>query len=114
MDLPNKDRVNVEPEKVRDYLLSETHPDGHGKAEFFVAKGFRRDAWHVLAEALKRVAIENVATKRMTSLHGQKYIVDGMLTTPSGQTALIRTVWIVDAGGETPRFVTAYPREQEP
>jgi hypothetical protein len=54
MDLPNKDRVNVEPEKVRDYLLCEAHPDGYGKAEFFVAKGFRREAWHVLAEALRK------------------------------------------------------------
>lgn len=114
MDLPNKDRVNVEPEKVRDYLLCEAHPDGYGKAEFFVAKGFRREAWHVLAEALRQVARENIVTKSMTSSHGQKYIVDGMLNTPSGQAALLRTVWIVDAGGETPRLVTAYPREEEP
>jgi hypothetical protein len=49
----------------------------------------------------------------MNSLHGQKYIVDGILRAPDGLTALVRTVWIVDIGGDTPRFVTAYPREQE-
>ncbi len=113
MNLPKKDRVIVEREKVRDYLLGETHPDGYGKAEFFAAKGFRREAWQVLAEALRQVARENPVIKSMTSLHGEKYIVDGVLRTPSGQTALVRTVWIVDAGGDTPRLVTAYPREQE-
>jgi hypothetical protein len=113
MDLPNKERVIVEAEKVRDYLLSEAHPDGYGKAEFFVAKGFRRKAWHVLAEALRQVARENIVMKHMTSPHGQKYIVDGILRSPTGLTALVRTVWIVDADGDTPRLVTAYPREQE-
>lgn len=114
MDLPNKDRVVVEAEKVRNYLLSEAHPDGHGKAEFFAAKGFRQERWHELADALRQVARENSVTKRMTSPHGQKYIVDGILRTPSGGSTLIRTVWIVDAGGDIPRLVTAYPREQEP
>jgi hypothetical protein len=114
MNLPNKERAVVEPEKVRDYLLGETHPDGYGKADFFTAKGFRRENWQVLADALKQVARESPVTKSMTSLHGQKYIVDGILQTPSGQTSLVRTVWIMDAGGDTPRLVTAYPREQEP
>ncbi len=114
MDLPNKDRVIVEHEKVRDYLLSEAHPDGYGKAEFFAAKGFRREVWQVLADALRQMVRDSPVTKSMTSVHGQKYIVDGMLRTPSGQTALLRTVWIVDAGGHTPRLVTAYPREEEP
>ena len=49
----------------------------------------------------------------MTSPHGQKYIVDGMLVTPIGQLPLIRTVWVVDAGGDRPRLVTAYPIAQE-
>ena len=101
MDLPNKDRVNVEPEKVRDYLLSEAHLDGYGKAEFFVAKGFRREAWYVLAEALRQVARENIVMKHMTSPHGQKYIVDGILRSPTGVTALVRTVWFGLSGSWT-------------
>lgn len=114
MNLPNKDQAVVEPEKVRDYLLSEAHPDGYGKAEFFAALGFRREAWEVLADALRQVARNAPVTKSMTSPHGRKYIVDGSLKTPSGRTAKVRTVWIVDTGGDMPRLVTAYPREQEP
>lgn len=114
MDLPNKDQAVVEPEKVRDYMLSATHPDGYGKAEFFVALGFRREAWEALADALRQVARDAPVTKSMTSSHGRKYIVDGLLQAPSGRTAMVRTVWIVDTGGDVPRLVTAYPREQEP
>lgn len=113
MDLPNKERVIVEDQKVRDYLLNEAHSDGYGKAEFFVAKGFRQERWLELVEALKQVARENAVTRHKTSPHGQKYIVDGILKTPSGVFVLIRTVWILDAGNGIPRFVTAYPREQE-
>jgi hypothetical protein len=114
MNLPNKDRAIVEDEKVRDYLLNEAHPDGHGKAEFFSAKGFRQERWHELADALKRIAHENAVTKHLNSPHGQKYVVDGILRLPMELTALVRTVWIVDTGCDTPRLVTAYPWEQEP
>ena len=113
MNLPNKDQIVVEREKVRDYLLSPSHPTGKGKAEFFTAMGFHREAWEVLADALRQVARDRPVTKSMTSPHGQKYIVDGELATPNGQRPLIRTVWVVDAGRETPRLVTAYPKEQE-
>ena len=114
MDLPNKDRVIVEDKKVRDYLLDKSHPDGYGKAEFFTTKGFHKERWHELANALKQVARENAVAKFMNSPHGQKYIVDGILRGPTGLTAGVRTVWIVDTSGETPRLVTAYPQEQEP
>jgi hypothetical protein len=114
MELPNKERVVVEAEKVRGYLLNEAHPDGYGKAEFFSTKGFRQENWYELADALRQLAREGVVMKSMTSSHGQKYIVDGIVKTPSGQTVLLRTVWIVGAGVDTPRLVTAYPREGEP
>lgn len=113
MDLPNKGHAVVECEKVQGYLLSPSHPTGKGKAEFFTAMGFQREAWEVLADALRQVARDCPVTKNMASLHGQKYIVDGMLVTPSGQLPLIRTVWVVDAGDDRPRLVTAYPIAQE-
>ncbi|MGH7180868.1 MAG: DUF6883 domain-containing protein [Nitrospiraceae bacterium] len=93
MNLPNKDQTVVERDKVRDYLLSQSHPTGKGKAEFFTAMGFRREAWEVLADALRQVACDCPVTKSMTSPHGQKYIVGGELVTPNGQRPLIRTVW---------------------
>jgi hypothetical protein len=113
MNLPNGKHAVVEPDKVKDYLLDVAHPDGFGKAAFFTAMGFQREAWEALAEALRQVARDSPVTKSMTSVHGQKYIVDGMVLTPMGQDVIVRTVWIVDKGENRPRLVTAYPREQE-
>jgi len=38
--LPNGDRAVVDDAKVRDYLLSPTHPVGRFKSVFFMALGF--------------------------------------------------------------------------
>ena len=114
MKLPDVDRAQIPKAKVVKYLLSPTHPDGGGKAEFFTAMGFRLEEWQALADSLRQVARDFPVTKSMTSPHGRKYIIDGVLPTPSGQRPIVRTVWIVDAGTETPRLVTAYPKEQEP
>ncbi|MGE3787464.1 MAG: DUF6883 domain-containing protein [Nitrospirales bacterium] len=114
MNLPNGEHAVVESDKVMDYLLDVAHPDGFGKAAFFTAMGFKREAWETLAEALRQVARDSPVTKSMTSVYGQKYIVDGMVLTPKGQTVIVRTIWIVDKGDNRPRLVTAYPREQEP
>ncbi len=111
MNLPNREHARVEPDKARYYLLDVVHPDGFGKASFFTAMGFKREKWEALADALRKVARNSPVTKSMTSVHGQKYIVDGVLDTPRGQTGIVRTIWIIETGEETPRLVTAYPRE---
>jgi hypothetical protein len=41
-----------------------------------------------------------------------KYIVDGRIVSPNGKTAQLRSIWIIDVGLDTPRLVTAYPREK--
>jgi hypothetical protein len=41
--LPNADQARVEREKITEYLLSTSHPDGRSKAEFFSRFGFRVD-----------------------------------------------------------------------
>jgi hypothetical protein len=70
MNLPNGEHAVVGPDKVRDYLLDVAHPDGFGKAAFFTAMGFQREAWEALAEALRQVARDFPVTKSMTSVHG--------------------------------------------
>lgn len=53
--------------------------------------GFKREAWETLADALRQVARDAPVTKSMTSVHGQKYIVDGRILTPKGQSVIVRT-----------------------
>lgn len=47
MSLPNADRAIVDPAKVRDYLLSASHPVGRFKAAFFLSLGYSEDRWEV-------------------------------------------------------------------
>lgn len=83
------------------------------KRHSYTAVGFQREAWEALAQALRQVAWDSPVTKSMTSVHGQKYIVDGMVLTLMGQNVIVRPIWIVDKGENRPRLVTAYPGEQE-
>ena len=112
MKLPNAAKAVVEREKVAGYLLNPAHPDNGGKAQFFLGLGFQRDDWRPLAAAFRKLVEGQSAAKSMDSPHGRKYIVDGQIETPSGKTPLLRTVWIVDRGFDTPRLVTAYPQEE--
>lgn len=112
MNLPHANAVEIATEKITDYLLNPHHPDGVSKAKFFVALGFRAEAWQVMADALRELAARFPVANESASRHGVKYVVDGALRTPVGKTPTVRTVWIIEEGSDTPRFVTAYPREE--
>ncbi len=112
MKLPNAARGLVEYDKIVSYLMNPTHPEGAGKAGFFQALGFQREEWQLLAEALLLVAVEGNVEQVIESIHGSKYIVDGVLLWINGRRAIIRTVWIMEWGSERPRLVTAYPKEE--
>lgn len=110
MRLPNADLAVIESRKIVDYLLNAAHPDNGGKAAFFESVGFALSRPELLIEALRAVAQGEVGSK-ITSGHGDKYVIDGTLTSAGGRIGPVRTVWIIDRGTTTPRFVTAYPRD---
>jgi len=109
MNLPYAEKVQVDREKITDYLLCVSHPDGAAKAVFFLHHGVRCDAWRELAEALRRHGTCHPVSGSIVSQYGTKYSVDGVLASPSGRNPKLRTVWIVEHGGDVPRLVTAYP-----
>ncbi len=109
MRLPNAEGAQVDVEKLRRYLLSQTHPIGRSKAKFFCGIGFDESNVEILEQGLIAIAKTEEIVKTGPSLHGVKYIIDGLITTPSGNRFEVRTVWIVDKGQDRPRFVTAYP-----
>jgi hypothetical protein len=110
LSLPNPDRALIETAKVRDYLLSEAHPVGRFKAAFFVALGYSTDRWELLRDDLMTLARTGPAAPGKASAFGRMFEVDGILTGPSGRPAFVKTVWIVRANEDAPRFVTAFPR----
>jgi len=109
MKLPNADKAYVEREKITDYLLCFSHPDGGSKARFFVQFGFLLDKWEILANALRTVGTGYPVSHFIESDYGIRYCVDGPLETPSGFKPMIRTVWMIEKGDPRPRLITAYP-----
>lgn len=109
MRLPGLERAVVDAAKIRDYLLSDSHPVGRFKAAFFVALGYSRAEWERLAADLRRHAVDNEALPTKANEYGQKYEVRGNIESPSGQVTALVTVWIVLRGQDVPRFVTAFP-----
>jgi hypothetical protein len=109
MKLPSGDRAIIPAEKVRDYLLAPANPRAQGNAAFFRALGFDSEAWEALRGALSDIAQTGNAMPGQQSEFGTKYEIRATITGPAGRQAVVRTVWIVNAGEQTPRFVTAYP-----
>jgi hypothetical protein len=109
MKLPNLHEAVVPQEKVADYLLSDTHPVGRGKAGFFSRFGFRPEEWMRLAEALRDHGTSLEVARTQDTEFGTRYIVEGPLDTPDGRRPLVRSVWFIRTGAAVPRFVSAYP-----
>ncbi len=107
--LPDAERAVVPEQKVRAYLLSETHPDGRGKARFFSGYGYSDADWQTLAAALRRHPGEHSVAEIVETPFGVRYVVDGSLPTPDGRNPNVRTVWFIEREGGAPRLVTAYP-----
>ena len=112
MKLPNAHLAIVDPRKLVDYVLNPAHPRNGGKARFFNALGFFADAPAHLIDALRSLAVTGDAVAHVESVHGEKYVVDGLLSghTEKSRPRMVRTVWITEPAQNAPRLVTAYPR----
>lgn len=110
MKLPNAEHAIIDRRKLRDYLLSRSHPIGRFKASFFARAGFGPADCEALASQLRALAMRGRSEPGESNEYGQKYLVSGTLTGPEGVRIEVTSVWIVPAGSDTPRLVTVYPR----
>jgi hypothetical protein len=108
MKLPHAPEAEVSRTKIVNYLLSETHVVGRHKAVLFRALGYDVKRWRALADALKRHAV----TKEEPSPFGTRFVIEGIMKTPSGRVPSVRSVWFLRHQGSIPRFVTAYLLKQ--
>ena len=108
MKLPHADRVRIDERKVRDYLLSPSHPVGRFKARVFAALGFGEGTAALFIAELRRIAVGGEVAEVEDTAFGRKYTVHGDLTGPAGS-AKVLTVWIQE-GQEDVRLVTVRPR----
>ena len=109
MKLPTADQAIIDAAKFHGYLLSATHPAGRFKAKFFGRLGYGADQWGQLEADLRGQHLAEDARLVDSTAYGQKYEIRAIRKGPSGQADLVVSVWIVRAGEDSPRFVTAYP-----
>jgi hypothetical protein len=109
MQLPNGLQAYIPPQKLRAYLLSETHAVGKAKAKFFRALGFNETNIFLLEQGVLTIAHGATVQEVVAAPHGTKYVLEGVLETPGGTSPRICTIWILETGEEHSRFVTADP-----
>ena len=109
MSLPNCEKAYVPEQKLKAYLLSETHAIGRAKAKYFRRFGYTEGNAKELADALLAIVKSEEVREEVATDYGTKYVVDGDIPTPAGTTARLRTVWVIEPRDDRPRFVTAYP-----
>jgi hypothetical protein len=111
MKLPTRNAI-IPPDKLRDHLLSPTHPDGRAKAEYLGRLGYSQDTFLQLeADLREQVRCRDAQPVRAT-LYGQKYEILGPLMGPNGSTGWVRTIGIILTGEAAPRLVTLIPVEK--
>lgn len=108
MRLPNAGRAELDIRKLDAYCLSETHPRGSNKARVFKATlGISTPDAHWLRLAILRGVVDADAEPVASDQFGHRYRVDIPMLRQERQ-CVVRTVWIVAAEEETPRFVTCW------
>ena len=108
MRLPNAERAFVDMAKLRDYCLSEVHPDGRHKARVFrAALGIGPEDAEKLAASIIEAAGNADATRREDDVHGMRFEFDFRMQ-KGPKSATIRTAWIVRAGENYPRLASCY------
>lgn len=111
MRLSVRDAI-IPRDKLRNYLLSSSHPDGRGKAEYLGRLGYSQEACGQLDADLREQVLTLDAQPGRLSPYGQKYEILGPLTGPNGSTGWVRTIWIILTGDTAPRLVTLIPAEK--
>jgi hypothetical protein len=111
--VPGGESATIDPAKLRDYLLSPTHPIGRFKAKVFAALGFTPEQWRELEDAFRAQHLTQSAEPAGSVADGQKYTIRAILKGPNGQSAVVVSVWFIPAAGMAPRFVTAYPGDNQ-
>jgi len=109
LKIPNADQAIIDPAKLRDYLLSPSHPIGRFKAVFFHRLGYTQSDWQRLELDLRSQHLPMDARQMQAHPFGQTYEIAANLAGPSGMIAVVSSIWIVLDGEDRPRLITAYP-----
>ena len=110
--LPNVEYVKVDKRKVVEYALNFNHiSGGANKARVFEnALGYNNDNAEKLVEQINKKLSGSEAVPGKKDQYGQRFTVDIMITGENGNTAMVRTGWILETESEIPRMTTLFVR----
>jgi hypothetical protein len=98
--------------KLRDYSLNERHETGKHKAHLFrKLLGITAGDWSFLAEQLIANLSNELVRRPAKSQWGVQNHVVGPVVGRNGQTKLVKSAWIIRAGGP-PSLISAYVAEE--
>jgi len=109
LKLPGGERAVIDSRKIREYILSQSHPVGRFKAAFFARIGYTQSNWQDFEAAIRACAARDEAEERESTPYGQKYGVRSILEGPSGMRVAVVSIWIVRSGETAPRLITIMP-----
>lgn len=105
------DHVSIDPHKLTKYALNPEHPLGRHKAYVFERiLGFTIHNYEVLLKQIERNVLFEESHQRRTDAYGNHYTVDLEVMGPEGQSATVRTGWIVSPNSDEARLTTLYVR----
>ena len=107
--MPGRENALVEDAKISGYLLNLQHPDGKGKANFFLKAGFHLDKIGDFKAFLLNHAMTHQVAKAEQTKFGTKYIIEGEVEMSDSFRFHLRTVWMVTIHSSQPKLITAYP-----
>lgn len=108
--LPEK--TNIDPRKLRDYLLNPAHPEGATKAQYLSEMGYNQENYHILEVDLRNQHLLCDVQPGKVSIYGVKYEIVAPLVGPNGKRRLIRSVWMIRKNDTFARLITLIPEKK--
>ena len=109
--LPNFENARIDSMKFYGYSLNPNHVTGGNKARVFErALGYNQSNADQLISQIRRNLPNNNAVIGLRDNYGQRFTVDMQIRGVNGNTATVRTGWIIDVDSSIPRLVTIYVR----
>jgi hypothetical protein len=107
--LPNAEKAQIDPRKLRDYALNTQHSSGRYKAAFFIQMGYTADDWQRLERDIREQHLSQPVEQGQPSPFGRKYTITAPLQGPQGKARQVTTVWIFRPGSGFSELVTIEP-----
>lgn len=107
--LPHFDKAVIPGSKLEGYALNKEHPVGKHKAVAFEKiLGYTKSNQEDLVREIRTGLAQYRASARKATQYGQPFEVQMVITGANGNTAKIKTGWIIDRDSDIPRLTTVY------